>query len=230
MKIFRKSSFAMMLTALGALLLLSLVILACGDDEDEATPAPAAAPAIDMDAITAISSSMADQMATRMEQSMLDAIAQMQPPLSEDEIRSLIEGAISESATEGISSADIQAMVDSAVAAAAAEGVNREDVTEAIGAALAEAAAGQADPLTQADVERIVRAAVATPEPTPAPTPAPTAAPTPTPAATMAPMMPVESRLKVSKVPPGAQVTMMWKTFTSETGPMKPMSFIHASL
>ncbi len=221
----KKHTFSLLGYALlAAALMLTLVIVACGDDEDDATPAPApAAAAIDMDAITAMSSAMADQMASRFEQSMRNELSKMQPPLSEDEIRSLIEGAISESATEGISSADIQAMVDSAVAAAAAEGVNREDVTEAIGAALAEAAAGQAEPLTQADVERIVRAAVATPEPTPAPTPAPTAAPTPTPAATMAPMVPVESRLKVSKVPPGAQVTMMWKTFTSETGPMKPM-------
>ena len=67
----------------------------------------------------------------------------------------------------------------------------------------------------------------ATPRPTPAatarPTPRPTATPTPTPTATMAPKVPVSPRLKVSKVPPGSQVTMMWKTFTSETGPMKPM-------
>ena len=66
-----------------------------------------------------------------------------------------------------------------------------------------------------------------TPRPTPVatarPTPRPTATPTPTPTATMAPKVPVSPRLKVSKVPPGAQVTMMWKTFTSETGPMKPM-------
>jgi ABC-type transport system substrate-binding protein len=162
-------------------------------------------------------------MAPLLQQTVQDEMAKMQPPLSEDEIRSLIENVVSQSAPEGISSAQIKAMVDSAVTAVAAEGVNQEDVTAAIGAALAEAAAAQAEPLSQADIERIVRAAVATPVPTPAPTPAPTVAPTPTPAATMAPKVPVESRLKVSKVPPGAQVTMMWKTFTSETGPMKPM-------
>ena len=207
--------YSSMFAALGALLLVTLVIAACGgDDDDESTPAPAAT--VDVTAL-------ADQMTTRFEQSMRDELAKMQPPLSEEQIRGLIEQAVSESAPEGISGAEIQAMVDSAVAAAAAEGVTQEDVTAAIGAALAAAAAAQAEPLTPADVERIVRAAVATPVPTPAPTPAPTVAPTPTPVATAAPKQPVESRLKVSKVPPGAQVTMMWKTFTSETGPMKPM-------
>ena len=126
------------LALMGGLL---LVIVACGGDEEEATPAPAPAAApVDVTA-------MANQMASRLEQTMLDAMAQMQPPLSEDQIRSLIEAAVSENAPEGISSAQIRAMVDSAVTAAAAEGVNQEDVTAAIGAALAEAAAAQAEPL-----------------------------------------------------------------------------------
>ena len=189
------------LAAVAALLALALLIFGCADDDPEPTPqpAPTAAP-VDI-------SPLANQI-TRLEQSLLDAMAQMQPPLSEDEIRSLIENAVSQSAPEGISGAEIQAMVDSAVAAAAAEGVNQEDVTAAIGAALAQAAANQPEPLTQADVERIVRAAVATPEPTPAPTPTPTAAPTPAPATPMAPKAPVASRLLVAISPPGSQTTM----------------------
>ena len=187
-----------MLALMGGLL---LVIVACGGDEDEATPspAPAAAP-VDVTA-------MANQMASRLEQTMLDAMAQMQPPLSEDQIRSLIEAAVSENAPEGISSAQIRAMVDSAVTAAAAEGVNQEDVTAAIGAALAEAAAAQAEPLSPAEVERIVRAAVATPVPTPAPTAMATAEPTPTPAATMAPE-PVASRISIAMPPMVIQDTL----------------------
>ena len=174
-----------------------LVIVACGGDEEEETPAPAPAAApVDVTAL-------ADQMATRLEQSVLDAMAKMQPPLSEDEIRTLIEGAISQNAPEGISSAEIQAMVDSAVAAAAAEGVNQEDVTTAIGAALAEAATAQAEPLTESDVARIVRAAVATP----APTAMATAAPTPTPAATMAPE-PVASKITIAMPPMVIQDTL----------------------
>ena len=204
---------------LGAALLLTLVIVACGgDDEPESTAQPMPAPA------TVDVTALAGQMAPLLQQTLQDEMAKMQPPLSEEEIRSLIEGAISESSQDGITSAEIRSMVDSAVSTVAGEGVNQEEVAAAIGEALAEAAAVQAEPLSQADIERIVRAAVATPVPTAMPaTPAPTASPTPTPAATMAAMVPVESRLKVSKVPPGAQVTMMWKTFTSETGPMKPM-------
>ena len=109
-----------------------------------------------------------------MEQTIRDEMAKAQPPLSEDEIRTLIEDAVSKSAPDsgrpsghsnnpsslpsiffGISSSAMQAMVDSAVAAAAAEGVNQEDVTAAIGAALAEAAAGQTEPLSESDVARI---------------------------------------------------------------------------
>ena len=186
------------LALMGGLL---LVIVACGGDEEEATPAPAPAAApVDVTA-------MANQMASRLEQTMLDAMAQMQPPLSEDQIRSLIEAAVSENAPEGISSAQIRAMVDSAVTAAAAEGVNQEDVTAAIGAALAEAAAAQAEPLSPAEVERIVRAAVATPVPTPAPTAMATAEPTPTPAATMAPE-PVASRISIAMPPMVIQDTL----------------------
>ncbi len=178
------------LTAFAALLALALVIFGCGDDEPESTPqaAPTAAP-VDI-------SPIANQI-SNLEQSLLNAMAQMQPPLSEDEIRSLIETEVSQSAPEGISAAEIGTMVDSAVAAAAAEGVNQEDVTAAIGAALAAAAAAQPDPLTQADVERIVRSAVATPAPTPAPTPMATAQPTPAPTP-VAMMEPVESRLRVA--------------------------------
>ena len=203
--------------AIAALAILSMVILACGDDEPEPTPAPA--PTAEPVDVTAL----ANQMAGLLQQTLQAELAQMQPPLSEDAIRELIEGAISESAPEGISGAELQAMVDSAVAAAAAEGVNQEDVTAAIGAALAEAARNQPEPLSQADVERIVRAAVATPVPTAMPTPAPTVAPTPTPAATTAPMIPVDPRLKVAMVPPGHQVTMMYRTFQSSTGPQKAM-------
>ena len=190
-----------MLALMGSLL---LVIVACGGDEEEETPAPAPPAAAAPVDVTA----MADQMAARLEQTMLDAMAQMQPPLSEDQIRSLIEAAVSESAPEGISSADIKAMVDSAVAAAAAAGVNQEDVTTAIGAALAEAAAAQAEPLSESDVARIVRSAVATPVPTAMPTtPAPTAVPTATPAATMAPE-PVVSRVTIAMPPMVIQDTL----------------------
>ena len=199
--------------AIAAVAALSLLIVACGSDDE--TPAPTAAPAPTID-VGAITSGITAQVQQTIQQEM----AKAQPPLSEDEIRTLIEGAVSANVPEGISASDVQAMVDSAVAAAAAEGVSQEDVTAAIGAAIAQAAAAQPDPLSQADIERIVAAAVATPVPTPAPVP--TAMPTPAPTA-MAPKVPVDPRLKVAMVPPGHQVTMMYRTFQSSTGPQKAM-------
>ena len=190
---------------LACLLALSVVIVACGDDEEETpapTPAPAAAPAIDMEAVSAIGSAMAAQ----IQEGIRAELAQMAPPLSEDEIRNLIEGAVSQNVPEGVSASDIQSMVDSAVMAAAAEGVSQEDVASAIADALAAAAAGQQEPLSQADIERIVRAAVPTPAPPVVITPAPTAVPTPAP--TMAPLVPVASRLIVTIPPPADQFTI----------------------
>ena len=104
--------------AIAALAVLSLVILACGgDDEDETTPAPAPA-TVDVSGLT-----------SQLEQTIREEVAKVQPPLSEDQIRSLIENAVIQNAPDTVSSAEIQAMVDSAVAAAAAEGVSQEDVT-----------------------------------------------------------------------------------------------------
>ena len=57
-------------------------------------------------------------------------------------------------------------------------------------------------------------------------TPPPTARPTasPTPVATAPPdRVPVDTQLKIAFVPPGNQVTMMYLTLQSGTGPLKPM-------
>ena len=62
-------------------------------------------------------------------------------------------------------------------------------------AAMAALFALQTEPLSESDVARIVRSAMATPAPTPAPTAQPTPAPTEAPVMAM---MPVESRLKVA--------------------------------
>ena len=92
---------------LACLLGLSVIIAACGGDDE--TPAPTAAPApapaaMDMTAITALTSGMSAE----IQQALREEISKMQPPLSEDEIRSLIENAVSQSAPEGISSADLR--------------------------------------------------------------------------------------------------------------------------
>ena len=58
---------------------------------------------------------------------------------------------------------------------------------------------------------------------TPPPTPRRTASPTPVPTAPPADKVPVDPQLKIAFVPPGNQVTMMWQTLQSGTGPLKPM-------
>ena len=93
------------LATLAALLTITFLIFACGGGETQEPP-PAPAP-IDISAIT-----------TQIQQTIRDELAMMPPPLSEAEIRSLIEDAVSKSVPKAISYAEIQAMVDSAVAAA----------------------------------------------------------------------------------------------------------------
>ena len=61
-------------------------------------------------------------------------------------------------------------------------------------------------------------AAPSTPPPTPRPTASPTPLVTPPPD-----RVPVDPQLKIAMVPPGNQVTMMWETLQSGTGPLKPM-------
>ena len=172
-----------------------MVIIACGGD-DEATAAPPAMPApaatIDVSGIT-----------SDIQMTIQEEIGKIQPPLSEVEIRNLIERAVSTGVPESVSAQEIQSMVDSAVAAAAAEGVTEADVTAAIGAAVAAAAAAAPEPLSAMDIERIVKASI----PTPAPVAMATAAPTPTPAATMAPE-PVVSRVTIAMPPMVIQDTL----------------------
>ena len=129
---------------------LALLIISCGDDEPEATPqpVPTAAP-VDI-------SPLVNQI-SRLEQSMLDAMSQMQPPLSEDEIRSLVEGAVSANVPEGLTASQVEAMVDTAVTAVADQGVSQEQVATAIAEALAEAAAQQMEPLSEAEVAKDCR-------------------------------------------------------------------------
>ena len=178
------------------LLLLTLLIVACGDAEEAATPAPTPTP-IDIAGITSDFQRIVQQ-----------EVEKVQPPLSEDEIRNLIEAAVSSGVPEGLTDSQVQAMVDDAVTAASAEAVTEADVTQAIGTAIAEALAAAPEPLSKSEIESIVRAAI--PEPTPAPTPVATAMPTATPAPTTSapPKVPVASRLRLAVSPPATQKMM----------------------
>lgn len=168
---------------IAGLFILTLLIVACGGEEADETPPPTAMPAAPMPTPTPIDIT---GITSEFEKIVQREVEKIQPPLSEVEIRNLIESAISAGVPEGVSAAEIQAMVDSAVAATAAEAVTEAEVTEAIGKAIAEAAAAAPEPLTKSDIEGIVKAAipVPTPAPTPTATPVPTATPAPT---TMAP-------------------------------------------
>jgi peptide/nickel transport system substrate-binding protein len=132
------------------LLILTLFILACGDAEE--TPSPTPTP-IDIAGITSEFQKVVQQ-----------EVEKIQPPLSEEEIRNLIETAISTGVPEALTAAEVQAMVDSTVAATAAEAVTEAEVTEAIGRAIVEAAASAPEPLTSSEIESIVRAAAAAAE------------------------------------------------------------------
>ena len=179
---------------------LTLFILACGTSEEPATPVPTPLPTptpIDIAGITADFQRIVQQ-----------EVEKVQPPLSEDEIRNLIEAAVSSAVPEGLTASQVQAMVDDAVSAAAAESVTEADVTSAIGQAIADALAAAPEPLSKSEIEGIVRAAI--PEPTPAPTPVATAVPTATPVPTTPapPKVPVASRLRLAVSPPATQKMM----------------------
>ena len=181
-----------LLALMGTLL---LVIIACGGD-DEATAAPAPPPAATVD-VAAITSGL--------QRTIQEEVGKIQPPLSEAEIRGLIEGTITTSMPDSVSAEEIQSMVDSAVMAAAAEGVTEADVTAAIGEALVAAMSAAPEPLTASEIEQIVKASIPTPAPVAMMTA--TATPQPTPAATPAPQ-PVASRIAIAMPPMVIQDTL----------------------
>jgi ABC-type transport system substrate-binding protein len=188
---------------IAGLLILTLFILACGDTEE--TPIPTATPATPIPTATPIDIA---GITSEFQKIVQQEVEKIQPPLSEAEIRNLIETAISTGVPESVSAAEIQAMVNNAVAATAAEAVTGAEVTEAIGKAIVEAAATAPEPLTKSDIEGIVKAAI--PAPTVAPTPTATTMPTATPMPTTPapPRVPVQSRLRLAVSPPATQKMM----------------------
>ena len=186
---------------IAGLLILTLFILACGDAEE--TPIPTAIPATPIPTPTPIDIA---GITSEFQKIVQQEVEKIQPPLSEAEIRNLIETAISTGVPESVSAAEIQAMVNSAVAATAAEAVTGAEVTEAIGKAIVEAAATAPEPLTKSDIEGIVKAAI--PAPTVAPTPTATTVPTPMPTTPAPPRVPVHSRLTLAVSPPATQKMM----------------------
>jgi peptide/nickel transport system substrate-binding protein len=143
------------------LLILTLFILACGDAEE--TPVPTATPAAPIPTPAPTPIDIAG-ITSEFEKIVQREVEKIQPPLSEEEIRNLIDTAIGTAAHGDPSPEVIQAMLDNAVAATAAEAVTEAEVAEAIGRAIAEAAATAPEPLTSSEIESIVKAAAAAAE------------------------------------------------------------------
>jgi hypothetical protein len=126
------------------LLILTLFILACGDAEETLVPTATPAAPIPTPAPTPIDIA---GITSEFEKIVQREVEKIQPPLSEAEIRNLIDTAIGTAAHGDPSPEVIQAMLDNAVAATAAEAVTEAEVAEAIGRAIAEAAATAPEPL-----------------------------------------------------------------------------------
>ena len=126
------------LSTLAALLPFCFLVFGCGEDP---TPEPSPTAIFNDAQIAAI----ADQMSAVVQSTLRDELANMPLPPSEDEIRTLIEHVVSESAPQGISSADIQAIVDGVMSVMPAEDVHQEHLITAIRESLADVCAACAE-------------------------------------------------------------------------------------
>ena len=126
-----KDASSRKLFALAVLLFLCSPIFGCGEDT---TQEPAPTVALNSVQIAAI----ADQVSASIRQTLRSELAGITFPLSEDEIRTLIEDAVIESAPKGISSADIQAIVDGVTSSLPAQGVTPDDVATALSETLSD--------------------------------------------------------------------------------------------
>ena len=143
----------------------AIAAVACAS-EPEATPAPAAAPALSEDQLRSIvSDAVAQSQPAPQQQISAQEISTMvstamaamtSSQVSAAEIQSMVESAVSEAASQGASPEEIQTMVESAVMAATADSVTGEDVGAAINRAVRDAQSGM---ITSADVQAAVEGA-----------------------------------------------------------------------
>ena len=81
--------------------------------------------------------------------------------LSASQINRIVEAAVTAAIPDTASAEEISALVETAVAASVTPGLSADEITSLVSSAVAEATAGQADPLTAAEVEAIVTSAIA---------------------------------------------------------------------
>jgi peptide/nickel transport system substrate-binding protein len=146
------------------LLIIGLAIVACGSATEEVTE----------DSITR------EELDTALQQAIAAAAQPAPAPApagpSADELRALVSEAVVGSVPEGTSAEEIASMVEAAVEAATAGAVTTADIDRSVAKAVEDAVSGGPTPLSSAEVEAIVAAAVAaipTPEPIMVPAPAP---------------------------------------------------------
>ena len=152
------------LLLLAGLLIIGLAIVACGSATEEVTE----------DSITR------EELDTALQQAIAAAAQPAPAPApagpSADELRALVSEAVVGSVPEGTSAEEIASMVEAAVEAATAGAVTTADIDRSVAKAVEDAVSGGPTPLSSAEVEAIVAAAVAaipTPEPIMVPAPAP---------------------------------------------------------
>ena len=109
------------------LLALTLAAVACGSQPPTATPLPTPTP-INMEDLRSL---VKDAVSQAMPQDSGD------PPITEEQLRTLVGAAMSDSASPSLTPADVEELVHAAVESAMTPGVTLQQVEEAIAAALA---------------------------------------------------------------------------------------------
>ncbi len=147
--------------------MLGLLAVACGQ------PAPAPAPA--GPTAEEIRSIVQQEVANVPAPAPAPAPAMPEPGPSAEEIAMMVEAAVSGAVPEGVSASEIEGIVDAAIMAASEDDLTEGEVAEIVAMEVQKASAGQMEPLTADEVNRIVTAAIEaipTPEPVVIPTPA----------------------------------------------------------
>ena len=155
-----------LVTLLSLIGILGLLSLACS----QPTPTPAA-PA----------GPTAEEIRTIVQQEVANvpapapAPAMPEPGPSAEEIAMMVQEAVTGAVPEGVSASEIEGIVDAAIMAASEDDLTEAEVADIVAMEVQKASAGQADPLTADEVNKIVMAAIEaipTPEPMVIPTPA----------------------------------------------------------
>jgi peptide/nickel transport system substrate-binding protein len=142
-----------------------LIAIACGDDATlipAATPTPA--PTATPQAVLA-----PEDIRSLVTEAVMAAAPPPPEVVSAAEIQRMVETAVVAAAPKGATAEEVKQLVEAGVAAVSAQAVSKEEVASLVSKAVADATSAQPEPVSAAEIERIVKAAIP-PTPTPAPT------------------------------------------------------------